>query len=519
MRRLLMILIASCAVLAFSCNDNAFDFSRLDSVDADGNWGIPIVDVQYSIEDVLNEAEDMPLHVSPEGMLQLEYSTEVDSVISSDQILQLLADQQVSLHGSQTVTLPALPPISGTTFTLWADTVSASLPADKVQIEMARVKSGLFQFSLTHNLPVTLTAEVSCPQLTDDNGNAFSQTFNIQDEDNQFSLAGYTLLPEFGNRLTFIIRLVLTTTGGQLPNTASLSYNLMAGNFVLEALRGKVAPVSLNVNKSIDLKLDYIAKTMGGNFTVYDPDIRCEVHNMFPIAARVVLEEAALHGPDVQPTSLISTTPATVMVPASTTDFEEVAVPISSSLTFSPKMNEARVSANVTFNPEGFNTPTMDIREGEFIHFKFSFVLPLHLKMDNVSFCDTMDFSQSDYPDIDGIHNLLVRCLFENGLPLDFFCQIYFYDSENRIVRDSLFDQRHLLVGGYDNQPSLSEVFITKENFNAIRDMLNCDKIILKATIDTDNHQVCIRNDQKLRLRMGAKFNLNLGELSQSLND
>lgn len=49
--------------------------------------------------------------------------------------------------------------------------------------------------------------------------------------------------------------------------------------------------------------------------------------------------------------------------------------------------------------------------------------------------------------------------------------------------------------------------------------MLNCDKIILKATIDTDNHQVCIRNDQKLRLRMGAKFNLNLGELSQSLND
>lgn len=75
----------------------------------------------------MNEAEDMPLHVSPEGMLQLEYATEVDSVISSDQILQLLADQQVSLHGSQTINLPTPPPIPGATFTLWSDTLSAAL--------------------------------------------------------------------------------------------------------------------------------------------------------------------------------------------------------------------------------------------------------------------------------------------------------------------------------------------------------------------------------------------------------
>lgn len=127
MRRLLMILIASCAVLAFSCNDNAFDFSRLDSVDAEGNWGIPVADVQYSIEDVLNKIEDVPLHVSPDGLLQLEYATEEDSVISSEQILQLLANQQVSFHGSQTINLPALPPISGATFTLWSDTLSAAL--------------------------------------------------------------------------------------------------------------------------------------------------------------------------------------------------------------------------------------------------------------------------------------------------------------------------------------------------------------------------------------------------------
>lgn len=516
MRRLLLCLIVCCAFIAISCKDNAFDFSRLDSVDVEGRWGVPVADVQYSIEDVLNKAEDIPLHVGPDGMLQLEYATEVDSVISSDQILHLLADQQMSLNGTQTINLPTLPPIPGTTLTLWSDTVSASLPSDKVQLEMARVKSGLFQFSLSHNLPVTLTAEVTCPQLTNDDGVPFSQTFVAQGN-NQILLSDYTLVPESGNKLTFAIRVVLTTTGEQLPNAVTLSYNLSAGHFVLEQLRGKVAPITLSVNKSIDLKLGYIAKTMGGNFTVYNPDIHCEVHNMFPIAARIVLDEAALHGPNVQPASLISTTPATVMVPASTSDFEEVAVPISSSLTFNPKMNEARVSANVTFNPDGFNTPVLDIHEGEFIHFRFSFKLPLHIKMDDVSFCDTIPFDQTDFPDIEGIHNVALRCLFENSLPLDLFCQVYFYDSETRTIRDSLFAQKHLLVGGYDSHPAISETFAEKENLKAVRDLLSCDKIIIKATIDTDNHQVCIRNDQKLRLRMGAKFNLNISELSHNM--
>lgn len=127
MRRLLLCLVAFLAALLLSCNDNAFDFSRLNSVDAEGNWGIPVADVQYSIEDVLNKIEDVPLHVSPDGLLQLEYATEVDSVISSEQILQLLANQQVSFHGSQTINLPALPPIPGATFTLWSDTLSAAL--------------------------------------------------------------------------------------------------------------------------------------------------------------------------------------------------------------------------------------------------------------------------------------------------------------------------------------------------------------------------------------------------------
>lgn len=520
MKKILGVLIACFAIFVFSCNDNAFDFSQLHSIDAEGCWGIPVADVHATIEDILNKTDNIPLHANPDGLLQLEYDTEVDSVISSDQILHFLADQQVDLHGTHSIDISSLPTHDAMSLTLFSDTLTADLPSDKVLLEMARIKSGLVRFSISHNCPISLTAELSCPQLTNATGGVFSQTVTISNNSNdQISLAGYTLTPEPNNRLKFYLRLSVAISAEQLPDIVNLSYDLSVGNFDLEEIRAKVAPISINVNRSIDLKLDYIAKTMGGSFTVYNPDIRCEVYNMFPIDARIVLNEAALHGPEIPSASLIATSPATIDVPSSTAQFENVDLPISPSLTFNPKMNEAHVSAKVTFNPGGFNTPAIDLREGEYIHFKVSFKLPLHLQMDNISFRDTLAFPKTNFPAIEGISNMVLRCLFENNLPLDLFCQVYFYNSETQTIQDSLFDQTQLLVGCYGPQPSISEAFVSKDDFGVIRTIFNCDKIILKATISTDGQQVCVRNDQKLRLRLGAKFNLNLGELSQYLMD
>ena len=514
MKKLWIGLMICCAFAFYACNDHRFDFSQLHSIDANGCWGLPLADAQYSIEDIMNKTHDIPLHVGADNLLQLEYATEVDSAISSDQILHCLADYQANLQGSQSVDLPTLPPIPGVTFSLFSDTLECTLPDDQVQIESAIIKSGMLTFEFSHNCPVTLAIELYCAQLTDANGNPFSQTLILQSNlNNQISLSGYTLSPIATNKLQFAMRISGETTGDAIPETINLSYHLSVGHIALAEIRGKVAPIHINVNRSIDLRLDYIAKTMSGNFTVYNPDIRCEVYNMFPIDARIVLNEAALHGPSIPSASLIATTPATITVPASTTQFEEVEMPIASSITFNPKMNEARVAANITFNPDGFNTPTMVIREGQFIHFKVSFKLPLNVKMDNISFCDTLNFGQVDFPDIDGISNMVVRCLFENGLPLDLFCQVYFYDSHTRTIVDSLFDQTQLLIGCFGTQPSISEAYITKDKMQDISDLINCDKIILQTIIDTDDHTVCIRNDQKLRLQLGAKFNLDMQSL------
>ena len=42
-------LLLALSFLLLSCNKNAYDFSRMDGFEAEGNWGIPLVNANYSI--------------------------------------------------------------------------------------------------------------------------------------------------------------------------------------------------------------------------------------------------------------------------------------------------------------------------------------------------------------------------------------------------------------------------------------------------------------------------------------
>ena len=62
-------------VLFTAChNTNAFDFSRLNGVEAEGYWGVPLVNAEYSIGDILNMANDIEyLHVNENGTMEIRY--------------------------------------------------------------------------------------------------------------------------------------------------------------------------------------------------------------------------------------------------------------------------------------------------------------------------------------------------------------------------------------------------------------------------------------------------------------
>lgn len=505
-------------LFCFSCKRTAYDFSRMNGIDAEGSWGIPLVNADLSIGDILSLADNPSfIQTGNDGTLEITYQLEKDSLISSEQLLGIMKDKVISASKTLTVSgshFPHLPQIS---FTLYNDTTTLEFPADEAVLDYARIKSGLLTLHLAHDIPINFTVEVSSPQIKDAANHDFHVTYNINAyEDNQIDLdlSGYTLVPNAVNKADIYLHLTAVSSGAEVPNNPVIQYSVLARKLVLEELRGRIKAFDMDLDESLDFDLSFLSSQLGGSITLYNPQVECLVQNTFPIGADLTVRDASFSGTGVPTTSLLSSSPVTIHMPANTQSFESVPLPLTSSLFLNTNMSSLHFAGTAVLNPNGMNTPVLTVTEHQTINLKIAITLPLKVKLDRITFHDTLDFGGADIPDINGISNIVFRFRIENQLPLGFDMQAYFYDSQAHRVRDSLFTTPMAIPGYYGGMSVPCEAYIAKEDVAQIQRMLSCDKIILKAGVNTDDHQVAIRSDQTLKVRLSAKFDVDLGTLA-----
>ena len=147
------------------------------------------------------------------------------------------------------------------------------------------------------------------------------------------------------------------------------------------------------------------------------------------------------------------------------------------------------------------------------ISLRISVVLPLDIDMDDLTFCDTVQFGGISLPSESAFSNMLLRLGITNGLPLNFELQAYFYDSQTATVKDSLFTEKQIVLSATDGTPRFSELFATKENFEEVQNMFSCDNIILQARLFTDGRPISINVAQAVRFKLGARMNVDMNGL------
>ena len=160
------------------------------------------------------------------------------------------------------------------------------------------------------------------------------------------------------------------------------------------------------------------------------------------------------------------------------------------------------------------DTPTLMVTDNQLIHLHFRVILPLQFSIDGVHFTDTIPFGGVEIPDEPAFSNLSLRLGLNNGLPLNFGVQAYFYDSGTGVVMDSLFVEPRTVLGAVDGYPRESVLFAVKEDLAAVQRLLSCDNIILRAKVYTGDMPVTITSSQFLGARLSARFNLDVGELA-----
>lgn len=497
------------------CNHNAFNFSQLDEIDANGDWGFPLLNAEYTIGDILEMSDNVGyLQQGSDGTLEIRYEYTFDSVISASEYLDSYIDNDISVEGTKTLSLGDLPPVQGNVQVLYKDTLTTQFPTDMVLLESASLKSGQIQLQVTYNLTQPTMIDVTCPQLTSASG----QPFHVQAQSSGGSytttldLSGYSLTVPSDNKIDFFMEVSCDANIGSLPNQLTFNYRAAFSQVSFSEIRGKFVAVNLPVDKEWDFDSEFLRDHISGSMTLLNPQVTCEILNTFPVRGNVVLNQAQLSGGGTS-SSLLAYSPATVEISGSTQQFVPVNLPITSSLMLSPNFDHFKLKGNATINPDGFSTPTLVLRDDQVISMRFCVVLPLEMNMDDISFRDTIPFGGLSLPNESAFSNMLLRMGLTNGLPLNFQLQAYFYDSQTGTVKDSLFTEPQTVLSALNGTPRFSEVYATKESYQEVQRMLSCDNIILEARLYTDGTSISINVAQAIRIQLGARMNVDLNSL------
>ena len=504
------------AVLLTGChNQNAFNFSQLDEIDADGDWGFPLVNAEYTISDILAMSDNSGyLQQGSDGTLEIRYQYTFDSVISASEYLDSYFNSEIAVEGSKSFSSANLPPVQGNVQMLYHDTLTTQFPTDKVLLESATLKSGEITINVTYNLMQPTQIVVTCPQLTSASG----QQFRVEAQSSggsyttTLNLANYTLTVPSDNEIDIFMEVSCNANSGSLPSELSFNYRAAFGHVSFTEIRGKFTSVDLALDKEWDFDSQFLRDHISGSLTLLNPEVTFEMLNSFPVRGTVVLNQAQLSGGG-HSASLLSHSPATVEIPASTSQFVPVSLPITSSLLLSPDYDHFKLLGNATINPDGFSTPTLVFRDDQIISMRVTVVLPLEMNMDEITFRDTLPFGSITLPSESAFSNILMRLGIVNGIPLNFQLQAYFYDSQSGTIKDSLFTSPQTVLSAQYGAPRVSELFASKENLEEVQRMFDCDNIILKARLSADEYPISINVAQAIRFRLSARMNVDLNGL------
>jgi len=508
-------LILQTLFLFTGCNSNAFDFSHFNGIDGNGEWGIPLLNAEYTIGDILEmSGGDAYLQQGSDGTLELRYEYTFDSIISASEYLESYINKSISVEGSRSFSSVDLPPVQGNVQILYKDTLTAQFPADKILLESATLESGRITLQVDFNIAQQTQIVVSCPQLTSMSGQPLR--VEAQSTGGSYSttlvLDGYSLTVPSNNEIDVIIEVSCDANSGSISDNLSFSYSAVFDQIVFTEIRGKFVAVDISVDKEWDFDSQFLRDHISGNIMLMNPQVTCEILNTFPIQGSVVLNQAELSGGGNR-ASLLAYSPATIEIPGSTGQFVPVHLPIANTLLLSPDYNHFKLQGNARVNPNGFNTPTMVFRKDQLISLRLSVVLPFNIDIEDISFCDTLQFGGISLPSESAFSNMVLRLGITNGLPLNFQLQAYFYDSQTGTVKDSLFTEPQLVLSALSDVPRFSELFATKENFAEVQRMFSCDNIILRARIFTDGPHSSINVAQAIRFQLGLRTNVDMNGL------
>lgn len=488
-------------VLMFSCNKNRFDLDHLESVEASGQWKLPIGNVKATVGDVMTQlGENELISYDEDGNLKMEVSYAMDDLVKGSTFLSL-----GSLNANWSTSFPN--PFPGMSLPEPIDTVfrfdqHMLMTTDSARLESVILNSGTLLLSIVTNLGNVSEIVLSSPDVTYPSGDTLYEVFT--EVNHEVDLAGATFRltdPVTGVQdSTFVLNYAIHY---QLTGIDAPEYEV---NTILGLNQLKIKEMSGYIDHfeyafSFDTTVTLPLNNIEGALSLVGTELKIKEKNTFGnLNATLSVNQAELYGPNVAPSPIFNTYPTVINIVPSTSYvpvFDETL-----NLSVSTQHNGVRVDGLLDFNPNGVET-LLTVADTSALGLALSATVPMQFNVSNVAYLDTIDLNVDDVEAPELVRELLMNILFKSELPFNINAQFLTLNTATGMVTDSLLTNELQLKGSFDGSPVETEANISITH-DLLESVMAADKLIMRLGLDTDGNDVMLNLDNAIDVTLKA---------------
>lgn len=494
-RILLPFLLIIIMLSASSCRDKLFDFN-IHSIDADGEWGIPIFNGTISIDRLLNNTDSMHyVQTDESGVFKFVFENEAKNLVHLNDLFNI-GDRTYDTIGVYTI--DELP-----TFHI-EQVLPFSLNTEDVLLREVVLKSGMMTlfFNIT-SADFSYTAILTSANIMDASGNPMSMTFTNTQHQQSLNLSNYVIQPDNMGTIYISADVTVNTTTAINQIIYECHDNLV--DCSIHSITGQVKAKEMPINNTFGFKMPLNnfqfnnIRFNNAKLTLSEKNSLCNING--------TVHEFSIFG-NQSPASPLISNPITLNLPFSPNQYTQTAEINLLPIQLNPNMDSIKMSSNFTVNPNGFAAGDIYVDENSSISLKIKTEFPTNLSIDNAVYRDTMDndlHSTFNIGTSQSIDKLTLRVAITNLFPFDFTPSIDFLNSNTGEIFHVNLDDMHL-HGAYNNIPvELAPIYINFGHDDAQK-ILQSDKVILTFHIDTNGNDVEVNTSQNVRIALGAKI-------------
>jgi len=477
-------------LVLFSCSK----YSKIFDIESEGlsfdgkmNWGIPLINASYSIEELLSNFGEMGyIKYDSNGDYYFENTTKHEE--------HFLASKYLKLQYSTTV-FPLTFPESEVSYKFENNLFDIS--TGEMKFINAILKSGELKFNIYDLSVQGIDFEVVIESKSIFDKAHKPLVVNLSKKEPAKNIPAAELIMETEDgKLNFDI--TITTIGTQSLGTIIFRPQIALSEITLKQAEVELLKELTHANVTAS-SFSVFPDNTSLNAIVHHPKLTFDITNTFGSIATINISEAYLKGNTTEQSILIE----------NDTKFN-----VSENFSGTLEVPNTRLEIPVTsdFDSLVFKY-TVNIPKGRIKIFDYStvestiiFNVFFDITVNVATFTDTIPFGLAGLNALSFLDTIRMRTAFESSMPLDMYFQILFYDSKTDIATDSLLSQPLTIKGSYDGTVVPSKVQFINITNDRIKKLQQADQMIISISLNTEGKHKPFNKKNMLQTKLGVQI-------------